>query len=118
MRLLANENVPRQRVEALRSQGHDVAWIRSDAPGSTDRRVLAEARSGGRILVTFDKDFGELAFREGLPAGCGVILLRLSLPSPAEITRRTIAVLDSRSDWCGHFSVIGDDHVRRTPLRR
>lgn len=41
MRFLANENMPRDVVEALRANGHDVAWVREDAPGSPDRGVLA-----------------------------------------------------------------------------
>jgi hypothetical protein len=36
MRILADENFPRLIVEAVRSAGHDVAWIRAEAPGSTD----------------------------------------------------------------------------------
>jgi hypothetical protein len=37
MRFLANENFPLDAVEALRRSGHDVGWVRTDAPGSTDR---------------------------------------------------------------------------------
>ncbi len=51
----------------LRHDGHDVAWVRTDAPGSTDQQVLARAVAEDRILLTFDKDFGDLAFRAGLP---------------------------------------------------
>lgn len=63
MRLLANENVPSDAVNALRESGHDVVWIRMDAPGSRDDDILARAREQSRVLVTFDKDFGEMAFR-------------------------------------------------------
>jgi predicted nuclease of predicted toxin-antitoxin system len=67
MRLLANENFPGVAVEALRNRGHDVVWIRTDAPGSGDREVLARAAAETRTVVTFDKGFGALAFRYGLP---------------------------------------------------
>jgi hypothetical protein len=43
MRILANENFPLDAVEALRANGHDVAWIREDARGSLDEQVLARA---------------------------------------------------------------------------
>jgi hypothetical protein len=43
MHLLANENFPGVAVEDLRARGHDVAWGRTDAPGSDDRTVLARA---------------------------------------------------------------------------
>lgn len=79
MRFLANENFPGDTVEALRQQGNNVSWIRTDAPGSTDIDVLAFAQSEERIILTFDKDFGELAFHSGLPASSGVILFRLRM---------------------------------------
>jgi predicted nuclease of predicted toxin-antitoxin system len=63
MRILANENFPGDAVNALRLEGHDVAWIREDAPGSLDTQVLQRAQDEERVLITFDKDFGELAFR-------------------------------------------------------
>jgi predicted nuclease of predicted toxin-antitoxin system len=83
MRLLANENVPGDAVTALRRQGYDVVWIWEDSPGVSDIQVLARAHKEDRILITFDKDFGELAFRYGLPATCGIILFRIVTSSPA-----------------------------------
>jgi predicted nuclease of predicted toxin-antitoxin system len=62
MRILADENFPGGAGAALRERGHDVTWVQSDAPGISDAEVLAHAQAEGRILVTFDKDFGELAF--------------------------------------------------------
>ena len=61
MRFLANENFPGAAVDTLRAAGQEVAWVRTDAPGSTDEQVLARAAQEGWILLTFDKDFGELA---------------------------------------------------------
>ena len=74
MNFLANENFPLDAVEALRLAGHDVAWVRADAPGSTDQQVLARAMAEQRVLLTFDKDFGHLAFHAGLPATSGIVL--------------------------------------------
>jgi hypothetical protein len=71
-----------------------------------------------RVLVTFDKDFGQLAFHAGLPATCGVIPLRLSLTdlgAAAALVTRTLA---GRTDWAGHFSVVSDRRVRMRPLPR
>jgi len=116
MRILANENFPGDAVMALRQQGHDVAWVRTDAPGSSDREVLARAQAESRILITFDKDFGELAFRFGLPASSGSILFRIATPSPAYVVRMTVAALESRTDWAGHFAVVEEGRIRMTPL--
>jgi predicted nuclease of predicted toxin-antitoxin system len=116
MRLLANENFPGDAVEALRAGGHDVAWIRTDAPGIRDADVLARAQRESRIVVTFDKDFGELAFRARLPASSGIILFRISTPSAAHVTRVVTTAIESRTDWAGHFSVVEDNRIRMTPL--
>lgn len=116
MRLLANENFPLDAVIALRENGHDVAWIREDARGSADEQVLARAQQEQRILITFDKDFGELAFHSKLPANNGVILFRISAPSSQYIAKATVQALAARTDWVGHFSVIEDNRIRMTPL--
>jgi predicted nuclease of predicted toxin-antitoxin system len=57
MRFLADENFPGDAVIALRAVGHDVLWIRTDAPGITDQDVLARSLKDARVLLTFDKDF-------------------------------------------------------------
>ena len=116
MKILANENFPGETVEALRTRGHDVTWIRTSAPGSSDQEVMAQAVAESRILITFDKDFGELVFRSGLSSPSGIVLFRISTASPSHITRIAIKVLESRSDWHGHFSVIEDNRLRMTPL--
>ncbi len=118
MRLLANENFPLDAVEALRENGHDVSWIREDARGSSDEQVLARAQKEERILITFDKDFGELAFRSKLPANSGIILFRITAPSSKHIAQVAVQALASRIDWAGHFSVVEDHRIRMTPLPR
>ena len=116
MRLLANENFPLAAVVALRAKGHDVLWIRTDAPGSMDDAILARATAEQRILITFDKDFGELAFRSKLPATCGIILFRISLRTPDSVAGVTTTAVESRADWAGHFAVVEDGRIRLRPL--
>ena len=116
MRLLANEKFPGVAIAALRLRGHDVVWIREDSPGIDDRTVLSRATAEERILITFDKDFGELVFRLGLNAPSGVILFRIPPDSPRFVAQIAVTVLESRTDWTGHFSVIDENRVRMTPL--
>jgi predicted nuclease of predicted toxin-antitoxin system len=85
MMLLADENFPRPAVSALREAGLDVLWIAEISPGAADDEVLAHCVATHRTLVTFDKDFGELAYRRGLPADCGIILFRITPQTPEEI---------------------------------
>jgi len=112
MPFLANENVPFDVVEMLRSHGHDVAWIRTDAPGSKDPDILKRSVAENRVLLTFDKDFGDLAFRFGLPATCGIVLFRLEAVSSAALAVKVLAAIQSRSDWAGQFSVVEPGRIR------
>ncbi len=116
MRILANENFPGDAIAALRQRGHDVAWVRTDAPGSSDWQVLERAEIEDRVLITFDKDFGDLAFRAKLPASSGIVLFRISVPSSAHVARVAVATLESRTDWEGQFAVVEDARIRMTPL--
>ena len=116
MRILANENFPGLAITALRARGHDVVWIRTDAPGSKDRDILQRAEAENRVLMTLDKDFGELAFRLKLPASSGVILFRITAPSPQSVVQKVLAALASRTDWLGHFSVVEDSRIRMRML--
>lgn len=116
MRLLANENFPREAVEALRERKHDVAWVRTDSPGSSDEGVIHRASAEGRVLITFDKDFGELAFRSGLFSPSGVILFRISQDSPSHVARVSAAVLERPINWAGKFSVVQESGIRIVSL--
>jgi predicted nuclease of predicted toxin-antitoxin system len=117
VRLLANENIPGDLIHALRENGFDVAWIRTEAPGSSDPDVMARAVREKRILITSDQDFGELAVRQKQYDCCGVILLRLSPLPLSALVRHTVSALASRSDWEGNFSVIEPGRIRMLPLR-
>ena len=116
MRLLADENFPGAAVKAIRSRGHDLVWIREDAPGISDPAVLTRAITEGRLLITFDKDFGELVFRLGMTVPCGIILFRIPTTSPSAIAQTAVTVLESRTDWSGHFSVVDETRIRMTPF--
>jgi predicted nuclease of predicted toxin-antitoxin system len=78
MRWLVNENVSGSVIRALRDRGHDVLSVKESLCGSADPDILATAQAEHRVLVTHDKDFGELAFRSGLPANSGVVLISYS----------------------------------------
>ena len=118
MRLLANENVPGPVVRKLRELGHDVLWAKEDLPGEPDHVLLSRAQSEQRVTVTCDTDFGELAFRFGLPAACGVVLLRIQWSDPIADNAFAVSTLTSRDDWTGVFAVVEPDRIRIRPLPR
>jgi len=118
VRLLADENLPREAVESLRASGHDVAWMAEDAPSTTDLYVLAKACAEERVVVTCDKDFGELAFRTGMPALFGIVLLRVPPMLSELVAELAVRTLESSPDLRGRFWVVdpaGAVRVRKIP---
>lgn len=76
MRWLADECITVSLVRELRGAGHDVLYIAEFAASLSDMEVIALASQEERLLLTADKDFGELVFRRG-QAVPGLILLRI-----------------------------------------
>ena len=114
--LLADENVPKEAILALRHLGCDIAWIQEIAPGLKNGDVVDLARKQNRILLTFDKDFGELVFREGYAGLRGVILIRIGPRSPEVVAALLSQALQQKIPWEGHYSVILEGTVRSVPL--
>lgn len=113
MNLLADENVDRQIVERLRRDGHEVAYIIEMERGITDEIVLVQANERAALLVTADKDFGELIFRAGRLSAGGVVLIRLaglSAERKAEIVADALREHETELARC--FSVISPGNVR------
>ncbi len=115
MKLLADEGVEVLVVERLRLEGHDVDYIAELAPGITDDEVLDRANAGQRVLVTVDKDFGELVFRLHRVAS-GILLIRLaglSTDDKAELVAG--AVRDRGGQMLGAFTVVSPSVIRIRP---
>ena len=112
MNLLADESVDHPTVERLRQEGHDVLYIAEMEPGIADNVVLSRANEKSALLVTADKDFGELVFRQKL-VNSGVLLLRLaglSLETRAGIVADVLR--EREHELLQAFSVISPGMVR------
>jgi predicted nuclease of predicted toxin-antitoxin system len=118
MRFLADENFPGDAVAQLEAVGHDIAWVRDVAPGAKDSEILALAAREERILLTFDKDFGELARRAALPVSSGVMLFRLPFPAASQVGSVLANRIAERTDWAGHFTVIEATRIRMRSLTK
>jgi predicted nuclease of predicted toxin-antitoxin system len=116
VRFLADENIPKALVDALRQAGQDIEWVHADAAGSADEEVAARAIRDHRVIVTFDKDFGELARHAGSAGGYGIILLRVPLSPLSSSCRRLADLIAGRSDWPGKFSVVEPGRIRMRKL--
>ncbi|MBI5331471.1 MAG: DUF5615 family PIN-like protein [Betaproteobacteria bacterium] len=116
MKLVVDESVDAGIVRALRLEGHEVLFVDEIAPGSPDVRVLAMAADHAAPLVTADKDFGELVFRQG-KAHFGVLLLRLYGLREAEKAELVVSAMRSHgAEFPGAFSVLTPETLRIRPI--
>ena len=95
MNLVADEGVDKIIVDLLRESGFTVRYFAEADAGAPDQEVLAAATAVQNLLLTCDKDFGELVFRQQLSTA-GVILIRLARLTGGK--RRPKAVL-SQSEF-------------------
>ena len=116
MKFLLNENIDPKLAHGLRAKGCDATSIRELFPGAADEAVLQMAVAEERILVTHDKDFGELAFHRGLPAQCGVVLFRITITDFDAALEFMLQTILGGGDWSGHFFVVERHRIRRRPL--
>lgn len=112
MKFIVDESTGMSVVNYLRSQEHDVLAVAESMPQADDAAIVELAAREDRILITNDKDFGELVFRAG-HTHAGVLLLRLGDESPANRIRVVKAVLERHADHLvGHFAVATESGVR------
>jgi predicted nuclease of predicted toxin-antitoxin system len=78
-------------VRDLRSAEHDVIWAGEWEEDPGDEEILARAHSDGRVLVTLDKDFGELAIVYGLPHSGILRLVNLPAKEQGIVAQRVLA---------------------------
>ena len=112
MTFVADEGVDSAIVAKLRDEKHQVFYVAEMAPGTTDDEVLDQANAQQALLVTADKDFGELVFRLGRIYK-GVVLLRLyglSPDSKAKIVIETVQL--HGATMLDAFTVISHSSVR------
>ena len=114
---LADENFPRLAVEKLRTLGLDVAFIAEFAPGLDDPGVASEAARRDAILLTFDRDFGELTFRRGITVP-GIVLFRLGQQPPWVVLTFLETFFLSDRTLRGYFTVARLGQIRKRPMLR
>lgn len=112
MRFLLDESVEYRLANWLTAHRHDATAIAHDYPHAlSDRDVLDIAHREGRILLTNDRDFGDLVFRHGMPHA-GVIYFRLGLSTLDVKTTRLEQLLASHHDQLDQFLVVNRQGVK------
>jgi len=114
-KFLADENIPIKAVEALKQKGIDIIPLLEISPSLSDKEVLNLANRQGRVIITFDTDFGKLAFREKLKVK-GIVLLRFIPRSPQHIAERIEYLLATGILMENYFLVVREDSVRVIPM--
>ena len=113
MRILADESVVFPIVRALREAGHDVAAIAELASGSPDQSVLARGVQESRVVLTEDRDFGELVKRDGEP--CPGVFFAKGFPEAAH-SQKCASVVEAVDRFGGSlgtkFAVVEPGRVR------
>ena len=112
MKVLVDVSAGQAVAEAIRQMGHDVLFVRDRDPKMSDTNILDWAVSEGRLIVTMDKDFGDLVFRTRR-SHCGILLLRLEAARTAEKIA-VIQIAFNQYDWAitKHFCVYQDGRLR------
>lgn len=117
MKLLANENFPLPSVKLIRQAGYDILSITEDSPGIADIAVLTHATNEQRIILTFDRDYGELIYRLRKPSPRGVIYLRFRPHTPEEPATISLNLFQTEGlQFEGRFTVVERDQIRQRPL--
>ncbi len=113
MKFLLDANMKKSVGTFLESSGHSVRYLAgTEDRGLPDDQVLKLAFTENRILITNDKDFGDLIYRQHHPH-CGVILFRLTQATDEGYIRRLLSILQSpEKDIVNRYIVITDDHIR------
>jgi predicted nuclease of predicted toxin-antitoxin system len=115
MNLVADEGVDRQIIEFLRKESYEVFYVAETQPSISDEKVLQEANKRSALLVTTDKDFGELVFRQGR-CHSGVVLIRLDGLTPNKKTETVAKVFHEHvKEMHQKFTVITPGLIRIRP---
>jgi predicted nuclease of predicted toxin-antitoxin system len=117
MDFLANENFPFLSVRLLREAGHRVVSIIQETPGSKDVNILKRAHTEKLIILTFDRDYGELIYRHKVLPPAGVVYFRFAPATPLEPAEILLNVIDKADlSVIGKFTIVGRDRIRQRSL--
>jgi predicted nuclease of predicted toxin-antitoxin system len=118
LRFLADENFSLAATRRLQVDGVDIEAATLLYRGAPDDELLARAGTEGRIVITFDRHFGELVFRFRRDARPGVVFLRVAPKSAEYIYEVFSGLLASQVPLIDYFTIVTEDRVRSIPLKR
>jgi len=116
---LANENFPLVSVRLLRAAGHDVKTVLEELPaGSKDSEVLVVAKEQQRVILTFDRDYGELIYRYRFSTPVGIVYFRFTPSAPEEPAVLLNNIIEKgKRTLEGKFTVVERERIRQRNLK-
>jgi predicted nuclease of predicted toxin-antitoxin system len=115
MKFVADENIDQPIIARLRKDGHDVYAVTDMLAGIPDEDVLEHANQKGVVLLTADKDFGELIYRDKRYT-CGIVLIRLAGLTAREKVEIVAGVINGHTaEPENAFTVISPRNLRIRP---
>jgi len=114
----ADENIPLDAVKMLRMEDVDVISAIESFRGADDQIILLESIKAKRILITFDKDFGDYVYYQKTATPYGIILLRFKPKTAIDVYKIISGLLRGQFDFEGHFSIVTEKKIRMIPLEK
>jgi len=104
-------------IKLLRKAGHNVASVIEETPGAKDLDILKRAHEESRIILTFDRDYGELIYRQKLSVPAGIVYFRFNPSSPEEPCEILLKILDiGNVSIVERFTVVERGRIRQRTL--
>jgi predicted nuclease of predicted toxin-antitoxin system len=114
---LANENFPKASILILREKAITVISVTDEMKGAKDTSVLQRANKENAIILTFDRDYGELIYKNKLISVAGVVCYRLEDDLPHEAAEILLDLLDNPDiKLFGFYTVVERDKIRQRRL--
>lgn len=117
MRFLADENFPGNSVRLLQTHGLAVLQVAEHEQGSPDEWILRTAIAQERIILTFDRDFGDLVYHHGYPPPtAGIVFFRAKKFTPTEPAIWLLRLIVLPLQFRGYFTTVTPELTRQREL--
>jgi predicted nuclease of predicted toxin-antitoxin system len=118
VKFLANENFPLTSIKLLRNHGYEVRSVDEELPGGKDREVLEIAQLGNLVILTFDRDYGELLYRNKALPPEGIVYFRFNPATPDEPAAILLNLLQKGTVSLFHkYTVVERNRIRQRTFK-
>jgi predicted nuclease of predicted toxin-antitoxin system len=118
IKFLANENFPYPSIKLLRAKGFEAISIGEDFSGISDKQVLEMAVEKKLVILTFDRDYGELIFKYMKETPPAVVYFRTKGNNPIAAGQTLIDLLQRKDfELIDYFTVIEETGIRQRKLK-